>query len=469
MILAEAGTANQSNLNITNMVYKEVIWLGGRPVEFEGLMNMNLSNTRARAGSEAAGTRTVQYVVRNSATTAPGVALSRNITFNITWRREGNQVIETYPVSRWSETVILNGQTFVLDFSRSNHEISILREITPGVTYYSGDISMQAVYSVAGSFVVHEVIGELYGFESAWSATETQRLNGIVSRPGWQMQYQVVPSVAVSKSLQYSVNEPTLISFAGNYREVTSNQSGLNYIINVLPNQFYGTPTTGRTTIRTFNSFEQLIAPNLSTLRGHWAYQDIHRLFAMQIITTDPAFFRPDQAISRAEFMTMLARAVKLPLNPEHTAPPVARGNRPIQVNLVFPDLWPNRPDYAYLRAINDAGIAMGRGDGHFHPDEIIWREEAYVLALRVLGLSNLGLDVPLTLYADSDQISDWALNDINAATRIGLIGPDEYGMLHPQSYMTKAQAAALINHLIEYMRHDLLLDYTENMINFMN
>ena len=360
-----------------------------------------------------------------------------------------------------------------MDSSRSNFEISIIRDITPGVTYYRGHLSMYAVYTIGNSFVTHSVMGEIYGYESAWSATETQRLNGVVSTPGGQMMYQVIPSVAVTKTLQYSATEPTLFSFAGNYQEVTSNQSGLNYIIHVLPPALYGIPTSGRATINTFNSFEQLIAPNLNSLRGHWAYQDIRRLFAKEIITVDPAFFAPNQAVTRAEFMTMLARAVKMPLDPAHTAPPVApRANRPINIAdlMVFPDLWPNRPDYAYLRAINESGIAVGRGDGHFHPDELIHREEAYVLTLRVLGLSNLGLDsVPLTLYADSHLISHWAINDIQAATRIGLISPDAEGMLHPQEYMTKAQAAALINHLIEYMRHDLIRDYTENIINFMN
>jgi len=227
------------------------------------------------------------------------------------------------------------------------------------------------------------------------------------------------------------------------------------------------------------NRFEQLLAPDLGHLRGHWAYGDITRLFAMQVITTDPQHFVPNQAVTRAEFMTMLARAINLPLDPAmitrhnntvRAMQRAANNNRPVQVmDLIFPDLWPGRPDYAYLRAINSSGIAVGRSDGHFRADERIFREEAYVLALRGLGLQNLGLE-PLHMlpYVDNDNISYWAINDINAATRIGLIEPDEDGMLHPRDYLTKAQAAALINRLIEYMRHELIQDYTENIINFM-
>ncbi|MCL2620754.1 MAG: S-layer homology domain-containing protein [Defluviitaleaceae bacterium] len=471
IILQQATTGNQPNLNLTNMVYTEIIWIGGIPIEFEGLMNMNVSNARGRGASAYAGTRTVRYFVRPGPLSPEGVAVNRDITFNINWRREGNQIIETYSVARWIETIVIGDTTFTLDPDRSSHEISIIRDITPGVIYYSGVLSKRAVFvDGEGQTTTHTLMGQIYGFESAWSAVETHRLTGIVDTGVWQLQYQQVPSVAVSKELQYRVNEPTLISFAGNYREVTNNLSGLNYVINIAPTFMHDISMSGSATISNFNRFEQLIAPNLNSIRGHWAYQDIRRLFAMEIITGNPDHFVPNQAITRAEFMTMLARAVKLPLDEAHMTAPVQRGNRPLQVQLVFPDLWPNRPDYAYLRAINEAGIAVGRGDGHFHPDQQIWRQEAYVLALRTLGLGRLSLDMPpVSIFADSDQISDWAMNDIQAATRIGLIAPDENGNLNPQEYMTKAQAAALINRLIEYMRHELIRDYTENIINFMN
>ena len=469
-LLTQPNTGNAGNFTARDLVYKEMLWLaGGMPVEFEGLIDIIVANGRGRGASEDAGTRQVRYIVRPSAMTADGVSLTRNVLFDVNWRRVGGQIIETYNVASWVETQVINGQTFTLDFSRSSHQISVIRDITPGVTYYRGDVSMQAIFANVDGPVTHYVIGEIYGFESAWAATETHRLNGIVAAGDWQMQYQVVPSVAVSKELQYSENEPTLISFFGNYREITHNQSGLNFVINVMPNIFYGQPTMGRVTISNFNRFEQLIAPNLTVFMGHPAFQDVRRLYAMEIITTPPSHFPLNQAIHRAEFMKMLALAIKLPVDDALLNPPAPRGNRPVQVNLVFPDLWPNRGDYAYLRAINDAGIAIGRGDGLFHPDLPITREEAYVITLRSLGLSNLGLDIPITPFVDNYAINAWAVNDINAATRIGLIAPDENGNLYPQEFLTRAQAAALINRLLEYMRHELLRDYTENIVNFMN
>jgi len=464
---ARAGRGN----TVTELVYKEIIWLGGVPVEFEGTLRIQPGGTAVGAPGVNSGTATVNH--RVNANAASGDAeINRNITFRIDWRRDGNQIVENYAVTSWTETITADDVTYTLIPAQSNHNISILRDVTPGVTYYSGNISMRAVYITDDDEIVtHEVMGQIYGFVSAWSATETHRLDGIVSRDDWQMQYHLVPSVSVSKELQYGANEPTLISFAGNYREVMSNQSGLLYEINVLPNIFYGAETTGRATISTFNTFEDLFAPNLNFLRGHAAYGDIRRLFAMEVLTGEPGHFVPNQAVTRGEFIMMLSRAVRLPLN--HSlipTPPRGRGNTQPTINLVFPDVPTDRPDFLYIMTVNEMGIAIGRGDGHFHPNEILHREEAFVLALRFLGLSNLGLEpTPITPYMDDHMIGDWARRDIYAATRINLIGPDDDGMLHPRNQMHKAEAAALVNRLIEFMRHELVQDYTDNIINFMN
>ena len=475
IVLQQAGGARgRNNNNARDFVYTEMVFLAGVPVEFNGNMSRRVNGAIAPAG-ETEGTATVQYIVSgNGLANADGddVNIARNLTLGISWRREGNQVIENYSVNSWTETITVNGEVFALVPSQSHINVSILRDITPGVTYFRGDISKRAVYQNNGDTIIKEVIGQIYGFESAWSMVETHRLNVVLSTPEWQMQYQVVPSVMVSKDLQYAQAEPTLISFAGNYREVMSNQSGLNYIIHTLPNQFYGTPTSGRAAITSFNSFEQLIAPDMGHLRGHWSERDARQLFSMEILRGDPNHFRPYQGITRSGFITMLARAVKLPLDPAHLpGAQNARGGRNQQpVNLIFPDVWPERPDFAYIMAAHNVGIAIGRGDGHFHSDEILTRQEAYVLALRMLGLSNLGmLPTPITPFVDDAQIGDWARQDIYAAARIGLILPDEEGMIHPRRLMTMGEASALVLRLIDYMRHELARDYTENIINFLN
>jgi hypothetical protein len=279
------------------------------------------------------------------------------------------------------------------------------------------------------------------------------------------MQYQVRPSVSVNKVLQYSQNEPQAISFDGNYREVMSNKSGMQYTIFTLPQRFFGTPTEGGMTIGTYNRFEQLIAPDTAFLKGHAAESDIKKMFAMGILTDEPKFYQPAQAISRAEFTTMLVKAIKLPVDiPEKKA----KAKKSVSINVVFPDVSTERSDYPYIMAAYKAGLAVGRGNGHFYADYTIQREEAIAILLRTLGLSNLGLDpTPVTPFTDDADVSGWAKKDMYAAYKLNLIKPDINGKINPKQNISKAEAAALVNTLVDYMRTGMQKDYTEHIVNY--
>jgi hypothetical protein len=239
------------------------------------------------------------------------------------------------------------------------------------------------------------------------------------------------------------------------------NRSFLTYDIQVMPSRFIGVETRGSSYITTFNDFEHLTARDTDVWLGHFAGGDINKLFAMGILDGDPRFYNPSQAITRGEFTTMLVKAIKLPIEP--VATPRPGNNRNVTVNIVFPDVLSDRPDFPYIMAAFNARLALGRGNGHFQPDSTLTREEVVVLMVRALGLTNLGLSpTPLTMYVDDDDISAWAKQSVYAASRLGLIYPDQYGNLNPQRNVTKAEAAALIVRLIEYMRYDLQTDYSD-------
>ncbi len=128
------------------------------------------------------------------------------------------------------------------------------------------------------------------------------------------------------------------------------------------------------------------------------------------------------------------------------------------------------REDYKYIMAAYDVGLAIGRDNGHYYPDAPVTREEALVILLRTIGLSNLGLDpTPITTFVDDAKISKWAKQEIYAANRIGLITGGSDGRISPKLYVTKAEAAALTNKLIDYMREDMQVDYGRNIVHFAN
>lgn len=469
LVLEQQG--NKKKDDEFEAVYKEVMFLSGVPTTFEGIMTVE--NKQKSDNTKTADSFDITYEVDSSDTTNPDNTIDRNIKYLVNYRKEGNQVIKDYEIDEpndWKETVTIGGAAYTLDSNQSESNISIIESHTPGVTYYKGDISHKAVYTADNNRVVWELSGSFYGYNSAWSSTETHRIDGTVTTDGWQMQYQIRPSVSVGKTLQYSENEPTAISFSGNYREVMQNRSGLSYNIYSMPmGNTYTVPTTGNESIDTFNTFEQLIAPDLGFLKGHFAEGDIKKLFAMQILDGQPEYYQPGQAITRGQFVTMLVKAVKLPV--EETTQKKSGGKKKAEVvNIVFPDVTQDREEYKYIMSAYKNGLAVGRDNGHFYTDSPIERQEAIVILLRTLGLENLGLEpTSITPFTDSRNIADWATKEVYAAARLGIIAGDQDGNFRPKSYVSKAEAAAFVNRLVTYMRDDLLTDYTEHIVNYAN
>jgi hypothetical protein len=405
---------------------------------------------------------------RYNATAQDGSRLERTMIFNVQYRVENFQVIYYYEIikSSWTETITVGGQRFPLDTARSSFVITILEDRTPGISFYRGNISARLVYSGgAGGTTTVDKVGEFYGFSTVWSATETHRTNVSIVNDEWALQYQIRPSVTVNKELQYVQNQPTVISFEGNYLEQHQSFAGLRYDIFVKPNSMWDVPNSGTHSIESFNVFEQLPAPDLSFLRGHPAEDDIHRLFAMQILTGDPRYYVPNQAITRGQFLTALAIAIKLPIEPV-VLPRAARGQQPVALTL-FHDVDSNRPEYPYIQAINRAGIAYGRSDGMFYFDYPISRQEMIVTMIRALGLTNLGLNpTVVSPFADSNDIADWAIRDVNVALMLDLIAPDENGFLYPRQAVSKGEAAAMLNNLLDYLRNGIVSHYSEQIVN---
>jgi len=483
-----------SSRNAPGLPYKEVVFLNGTSRVFEGTLTVTTSGQLPEPGRDM-GTFTQTYVIAPSIRSNQEAVIRRRMVFRVNWRREGRQIIKDYALrdstrSSWDETIELDGMLLRVDHRLSSFNVSILEDETPGSTYYKGNVSNRAVYTDEGetnTVVRLETVGSFYGYTNPWSSTDVQRIDGYVDNSGgWQMQYQVRPSVSVSKKINYSANEPSLISFAGNYQEVMQNVSGASYNIYMRPSQFYQNPTSGSINhnntnwwhfdyfeeeesgdinLAPYNTFEQLIAPDLTFLRGHPAESDISKLFAMQVLDGDPRFYQPNQAITRDQFVAALAKALKLPIEP-----PAAGRGRNAAPRIVFPDIQPERPTYPHIMAAYRSGLVTGNTQGLFNADNPIERQEAMALMLRALGLQQLGLNpTPVTPFVDDANIAAWAKRELYAAHRIGLIFPDDNGRINPRNQVSKAEAAAFINRLIDYMRADIAEDYSSHIVNFPN
>ncbi|MDR3239212.1 MAG: S-layer homology domain-containing protein [Clostridiales bacterium] len=490
VLLNQIGKANGKKNQPNTYIYKEMIFLSGKPLEFEGMMDVTDSGG-VQDGVDV-GTYTQTYRVYSSASTNPSASVTRDIVFTVNYRRENQQIIQDYAVDRWTETIEADGVTYTLDPRVSGFDLSVIEDRAPGVHYYRGDISRRSVYSIgaeapaAGAAVATEAAAAtetaaateaaiatsvtleasdaFYGYDCVWSATETHRLDETVSRDDWQMQVQVRPSVSVRKTLRYTANEPTAISFEGNYKEVCQNQSGLRYDIFIKPRIYPDEAASGSASIATRNTFEQLIAPDVSFLKGHAAEENIRKLFSMQILTGDPMLYQPHQAITRGQYVTALTRAIKLASEP--IAKP-ARG-RKTPPPTVFSDVPPDRPEYPSIMAAYRGDLAIGRDNASFNFDAALERQEAIAILVRALGLTHLASNpTSMTTFTDDHGVADWAKRETAAAVRLRLILPDAEGRIRPQDLVSKAEAADFLNRLVEYMRSDIASDYADHIVNF--
>ena len=138
--------------------------------------------------------------------------------------------------------------------------------------------------------------------------------------------------------------------------------------------------------------------------------------------------FRPEAPVTRAQFTKMLADLDGLNMNTSVR---------------IFEDV-PTDSWYApCVTAAYAAGIVQGDGT-YFRPDSSITREEMAVMAARCLDMTaSAQVD-----FSDSDSVSNWARDAVNALAAAGVINGFEDGTFRPGGISTRAEAAVILERL---------------------
>lgn len=445
------------------LAYKENIYLEGKPVTVEGTLQIRPAGEVDPA--KPTGEYKETYIISAQSEDGSSV-VNRNITLSTmyVYNEDNRQATKTSSVSKWTETILVNGQMYRLDSQKSYFNKSIIEDYTPGVMYYRGDVNYLAVYNSEGGDgngqTSMSVSGPIYGYDQTWSKTETQKLNIIVNNGGRQYHIEQNPSLTVNKTLQYGVNEPDAISFDGNYRELTKNEGMALYHVRVGAADLYEGEKQGGLYMPDNTTIEQLIAPYIPRVQGHFAESDVKKLYSMGIYTGNPGTFNPNEVITRGEYIKALVLAMKLPI-PD--IPKNKKNSRKKQEEVIFTGISDTNPYYPYALAAYNAGFI---GKGQFNPNDPITREQAYTLIIRMIGLERLGFYGQIyTPFVDDKEISTWAKRSIQAGVSLGIIRPDENGYFLPQRKVTKAEAAAITNQMIDYLRYTLKTDYQEKIM----
>ena len=173
----------------------------------------------------------------------------------------------------------------------------------------------------------------------------------------------------------------------------------------------------------------------------HWAATAIHRAAALGIVKGYPDnSFKPNATTSRAEFMMMLANALKWQDEKQEKAE---------QTELSFTD---NDKIGAWAMDVIAQGIERrvitGYTDGSFRPHQEITRTEMIVMLVRALGMTPAELEQ--TGFADDAAIPIWGKGEVEALRELGLVTGRSNNSFAPQEAATRAEALVIIMRILD-------------------
>jgi lactocepin len=176
-----------------------------------------------------------------------------------------------------------------------------------------------------------------------------------------------------------------------------------------------------------------------SDMKGHWAQEYVEKLAATGIVAgVSPERFEPNRQITRAEFATLLVRALELPAT--------------VQLKGRFDDVAAGAWYFAPVNAAADAGLVNGVSATRFEPNQAITREQLTVMIARAMiiqGKTITGSEDQLNIFQDQKQISSWARTGIATAVAAGMVQGRPDGTFAPLANATRAEAATLIYNLL--------------------
>ncbi|MGD9567971.1 MAG: S-layer homology domain-containing protein [Sedimentibacter sp.] len=160
----------------------------------------------------------------------------------------------------------------------------------------------------------------------------------------------------------------------------------------------------------------------------HWAKETIQEWFDNgRIKGYEDGSFKPDNSITRAEFMTMVNSAYDF----EELA----------EIN--FSDAVQEEWYYAEVQKAVGAGYIVGDNDDTVRPQDEITRQEVAVVISR---LNSLEQNSDVTKFEDEAEIADWAVGFVGAVAEAGYMIGDDNKNFNPSNDITRAEALVTLD-----------------------
>lgn len=176
-------------------------------------------------------------------------------------------------------------------------------------------------------------------------------------------------------------------------------------------------------------------------LNEHWAKTPVETLVKRDAVGGySDGTFKPDNHITRAEFVSILNKALQLAAYTPSTPD--------------FSDVSSQDWFYPAVENAVHAGIIKGYGQ-RFNPHQEINREELAAILINALGkngAASAGMDSK-TGFADNEDISDWARGFVLKAVEMNLIKGYPDMSFNPKGKATRAEACVTIVNLLNILQ----------------
>jgi hypothetical protein len=184
---------------------------------------------------------------------------------------------------------------------------------------------------------------------------------------------------------------------------------------------------------------EVIYKSDFTDIRGKWYEETVDFLAGKGIVKgRSETIFDPDSKITRAEFLTLLARCVSADVS-------AAKDSGFADVDT---KAW-------YAKYINwgaEEGIIRGYSPELCGPNDPITREQMAVMVTRLAAAENISLTVvqEKPVFKDGDAVSRWAKDAMDTVQKAGLLLGYPDGTLQPQGNATRAEAATVVKRLYD-------------------
>ena len=173
-------------------------------------------------------------------------------------------------------------------------------------------------------------------------------------------------------------------------------------------------------------------------IAGHKNQTAIEKLASMGVINgMGNGTFGPDQTMTRAQFCTIVVKAL---------------GIKPLE-SRVFSDVPSGQWYSGYVGAANANGIVNGVGNGKFNPDGTITRQEAATMVVRaakVLGLNTTATNADgiLGRFSDSAKVASYAKEPLAYCYASGILQAES--AIQPAKAVLRCEIAQMVYNLLK-------------------